>query len=138
MNKTKQIQLLLKCVSILASSKLWGNPSSSYYWQLVKYAHTRGWLYVGFDGEEIDLVIIAYRVKRLEDINNDNLPDKEEGDILYVLVAVSQSKDKLKMNKLKKYFLMNNPDVKRIALHHRGDKEKLRVYEVTYFKTIET
>lgn len=135
MTKDKQIKLLLKCVSILSQSGLWDNPKASYYWQLVKYAHKRGWLYVGFDGEEIDLVVIAYRVKEVMDALIDNLPDKDEGDILYILVAVSKSKDRFKMHKLKKYFLLNNPDVKKVALHHRGDREKLRIYEV---KRVET
>lgn len=130
MTKEKQLRLLLKCVSMLSSSGLWNNPGAAYYWKLVKYAHTRGILYVGFDGEDIDLCVIAYRVNEVTDDSVHNIPEKEEGETLYVLVAVSKSKDKLKMNKLKKFFLINNPDVKKIALHHRGDKNKLRIYEV--------
>jgi len=130
MSKTKQIQLLLKCVSILSGSGLWENPGASYYWKLVKFAHTHGYLYVGFDGEEIDLVVIAYRVKETTDKAIEVLPEKEDGEILYVLISVSNSKDKLKMNKLRKYFILNNPDVKKIALHHRGDREKLRIYNI--------
>lgn len=137
MTKKRQMELLLKCVSILNTTKLWNNPGPSYYWNLVKYAHKRGWLYVGFDNDEIDTVLITYRVKEVTDSSLETLPEKDEGDTLYVLIAVSKSEDKFKLSKLKRYILSINPDVKKVALHHRGDQNKLRIYEVNCGKTIE-
>lgn len=130
MNKAEQLRGLLRCSSLLNGAKIWESPGSSYFWTLVKYAHKRGWLYVGMNGEEIDACVIAYKVSGVTEADLHTLPEEDSGDTLYVLVAVSRSKDIMKLNKIKKLVLEENPDVRRIALHHRGNKNDLRIYEV--------
>lgn len=136
MTKKRQMEILLKCVGMLARAKVWGNPGATYLWNLVKMAHRNGWLYVGFDGESIDVCMIVYRVNEVTPESLATLPDKEEGDTLYVLVAVSEAKDKTKLAKMKRYILEQNPEVRKVALHHRWDENRLRIYGVNHGKTI--
>lgn len=129
MTKIKKIRGLLKCVSLLSSANVWGNPGREYFWGLIKYCHKKGWLYVGMDGEDVDSCVITYRVKDEHSITDD-LPETDEGNCLYVLAAVSKSRDKNKLTKLKSFILSNYPDVNRVILHHRGNENDLRIFEV--------
>lgn len=136
MTKTRQIGLLLEVLKLIAHARPWKDATTSYCWQVIKYAHARGYLYVGFNGASIDMAVIAYRIKEGADLGT--IPESEDGDTLFVLLAVSKSGDRHKLNKLKHYYLLNNPDVKKIMFYSHLDKSDLRTYEVSCGRSVET
>lgn len=138
MNKPEQVKNLLKCVGLFASTDIFGKPGASFWWKMIKFAHTHGYLYTSFDKDEIDTAMIMYRVKDRELIDKNTLPEKEEGDILYVLACASRSRDKLKLNKIKNYVVNHFNEINKIAFNHRNNDDDFRIYEVRNGKAQQT
>lgn len=130
--KPEQIKNLLRCVSLFASTDIFGKPGASFWWKMIKFSHTHGYLYTSFDRDEIDTAMIMYRVKDKELIDKNTLPEKEEGDILYVLACASKSKNKFTLNRIKNYVKDNLKEINKIAFNHRNNDDDFRIYEVRH------
>ena len=122
MTKLDQLKLLITCAKMLSNSYICPESPRNFdhWWKIVKFTHTHGWLFVGFDNKEIYLVAVAYKVPEVDAHTGDELPIVEGGDIVYVPLMVSTSKDKLKPLRMLRYYLSQNPDVKEIAYSYRG------------------
>lgn len=129
MNKTEQIRKLIEITKLLVRSGVCPQASRNFadWWKFVKFAHQKGYLYVGFDADgDIDIVVVGYKVENLDESVGKNLPVNESGNILYVPILTSRSKDRLKMKKMLNAYLDNNPSVHQIAYRWRGKFNDLR------------
>lgn len=123
MNKAKQLKLLMDCARLFADGKVCNEPDFMKWWGIVKHCHSRGYLYTGFDDHGgIDLACIAYLVKEANTDTGDNIPEKEDGDILYVLACASISDSNLKLTRLLKWYLRDHKIIS-IAYHKRNTNE---------------
>lgn len=131
MTKNQQIRYLLNATKLIIDSGVCPESDRDFrsWWEVVKFAHTHGYLYLGFQESVVDLAVICYRIKEFNDKTGLELPETEEGDIAYVPVAASKSNDKLKLYNLLKFYKTTNP-VRQIAYHYRGDINDLRVHEL--------
>ena len=129
MSKRRQLQLLRQCAALFAAKRTCNERSLTKWMKLSFYAHMNGMLYVGFNGPYIDMAVIAYRVSELPESLGDTLPEKEEGDILYVCAAASKTKDSRKLFRLMRWYLRENPDVIKLAYHVRNS-DNIRVHQI--------
>ena len=126
-SKSDQIKLLVTATRMIQDSYICPKaPRNFAHWiKIVRFAHPRGYLYIGTEGGELDLVAIGYKVSELPETDKEVLPDVESGNILYVPILVSKSRDRWKVLKLLKYYLQQHPEVDSLAYHYRGtDKIK--------------
>lgn len=130
MSKTNQMALLRQCAVLLAKNVVCNEPSVIEWLRIVFAAHRLGYLYCGFkqDGS-IDIACIAYRIKDASIQTRGDLPDREEGDILYVTAVASESDDTLKLYRLMRWYLNNNLDIKTVAYDYRN-QDVLHVHKV--------
>lgn len=122
---------LIKCAILLHKNRVFPKRIEfSYYKKLVLLAHNRGYLYVGFDKDDIDLCCIAYKVPEVNFRCGNFLPERESGHNLYVLALASNSNDRMKVTRLMRHYLMNNEDVNVIAYNYRGSDEHMKKFNV--------
>lgn len=76
-------------------------------------ANQRGYLYYGFKDDKISKVAIAYRVPEITEDTDENMPYKEEGDILWVANFISIAKESVRS--VIKDFFKQYKDINEIA-----------------------
>ena len=125
-----KIKYLIQATKLLCDSGVC--PRSQrvfhFWWETVKFSHKKGYLYLGFDNltHDVDFVAIGFRVKKVFTDTGKVIPNNEEGDILYVPILASKSKDRYKTLKMLSFYKSMN-DVRSIAYRWRGDKDDLRI-----------
>lgn len=138
MSKLNQLKRLMEITHLVMKSGVCPESPRKFseWFSLIREAHRLGYLYVGFCDDAIDLAVIAYRVSELNDKTGDDLPKEESGNILYVSIASSISKDRLKMTRLLRVYLEDNPSVEEIAYHNHGKLKRFHLRS-RYGQTIE-
>ena len=130
MTKLDQFKLLMQATKIVMDSGVCPESARIFsdWFRMIMFCHERGYLYLGYKEGKVDLVAIAYRVNEVTDETGDEFPDKEEGNILYVPIVASKSDDKLKLTRLLRFYLKDNPEVTEIAYHYRNSEKLKRFY----------
>lgn len=80
----------------------------------------RKWIYVFRKGEKLSGLAGAYKIKHPSEAVKDHLPEKEEGDILFISFFASQSENTLAALKCLKAYLRRNPDVRSIMYYRKS------------------
>ncbi len=134
MSKAKQLRLLRQCALLFAAQKTCNEPSILEWLKLVYFAHNKGYLYCGFDEDgNIDMAVIAYRIKHIKESEKNELPLSDSGRILYVSAAASISDSNLKLLRLMRWYLKNNLEINLIAYDYRNS-EDLRLHNIRRIK----
>lgn len=128
MTKTKQIKLLVECAYLLAKHKVCNEPSFKEWWNIVKFCHKKGYLYVGFKGASVALVAIGFRIPKPPKGRVD-LPEIESGKILYISAVASESESPWQLYWLYKWYLRNNTDITKVIFNKRNT-DNLRIHKV--------
>lgn len=123
MNKEDIIKRLRKIAILFARKRTCNNGSIARWLKIVHYAHNHGFLYVGFEGDDVDLACIAYRTEADDPKHGDVLPLTEEGDSLYVCAVASRTKDTHKLRRLLTWYLRENPQVTSLTYHKRNSED---------------
>lgn len=130
MTKRNQMRLLRQCAFLFALKRTCNEPSVVSWLRIVFAAHRLGYLYCGFkDDLNIDVACIAYRVRELTEESRRNLPEKEDGETLYVSAIASVSKEPLKLWRLLKWYLKNNLEIKYVAYDYRNT-DNLKIHSI--------
>lgn len=95
-----QVQKFIKIYNFLIKNGLMPEADKFQVMDMVAHLYERGWLYYGYENDKIVAVVGLYRVKDADHAKTDKLPDKEEGDVLYVEFSVSVAEDKHLMRKM--------------------------------------
>ena len=90
----------------------------------ISHMHDRGWLYYTKSEGQIVTVVGAYRIKEFNEDKIDIMPDKEEGNILFINFAASTSKHKVTLKKMLSKYLKENPDITEMYFYARNQDEK--------------
>ena len=94
----------------------------------VSHMHDRGWLYYTKEDGKIVTIVGAYRIKKFDEKKVDVMPDKEEGDILFINFAASTSEHKTSLKKMLSKYVDENKNIKEIIFYPRNqDKEFKRI-----------
>jgi|GEM_PF-1622597 len=81
--------------------------------------HSRGWLYTSTCGEEIMAVAAAFRIRDWHDDYLRRLPEREEGNCLYIAFFTSASRNSSAALKLLREHLRNHPEITEIVYHRK-------------------
>lgn len=121
-SKVRQLKLLMEVTRLLIDSGVCPKSDRAFseWFRMVVFCHNHGYLYVGFNGERIDLAVVAYRVPEITSETGNSIPETESGNILYVPMAASKTDDKLKLTRLLRLYVKDNPEVKEISYHYRN------------------
>ena len=141
MDKSKQSEILGKCLFLVDSSGVCPETTIKEWPNLILFAHSHGYLYTN---QLNSVFICAYRIKEWSEDYSKIMPSIECGDKLYVAWAVSYPKTQFSLLKMLRQYVINNPDIieliyysrnsdhnlHRINLRRNYGKEKSSVYSV--------
>lgn len=125
-----QSKLLAKCLKLLVDSKCCPDTLSRKWLQDLLYAHSKGWLYVRFEKDEVVMCAAAYRVPMKTKELGSRWPRVELGHKLYIPFCASKSNNRMILLSSLKQFLRDNPDVDEVIFHYRNSDDLVRRYEV--------
>lgn len=120
-----QSQLLIRAFLMIVKSGIYPKTPVKDWVKYLLFLHKKGYLYASCEGEKVMLLACMYRVPEVTKKVENEYPEKEEGNILFVPFFVSESKDKLLANKLFKQYLASHPGVNEVAFFER-DTDRLR------------
>lgn len=126
-NKVKdylEINFILKMYSFVIKSGVCPETSPSDWLKTICFMYEKGWIYNWKEGGNLVAVVGAYLVN--DDSNLDNLPDKEEGTIIYVPFAATDSDDKLILKKMMDRFIDKYPMATELIFFERNSDKKKR------------
>ena len=125
-----EIQLFFRVYQIVLKSPLGKHKTPEEWLKVLGLLHFNGYLYYWQPEGKLEAIVGAYRVKEVDEEKVNVIPDKSEGDILYVTLAVSIGEDKLALKRMLDAYIKKNPDVKEIVLYERGDDNKFKSFKV--------
>lgn len=126
-----EINLILKLWTFVSSSQVCPETTLDEWLKILCYMHEKGWVYNWKKDGKLVCVVGAYRIKEFTESTKDVLPDKEEGDILYIPFAVSEANDPFILKKmLEAYLKKQSVPVKEIILYERNSDEKIRRFKL--------
>lgn len=117
------INFFMSVYSFVKRSKVAPANSSQELLKTLAYLHCKNWLYYSQENGKLVTVIGAYRIKEFNKEKITVMPEEEEGDILFIPINASTSKDKLIYRKLLKGYLEENPNVNELIFHDRNSNE---------------
>jgi len=106
---------------ILVSGVCPDTPRSKFIKQLL-WAHTKGYL---LTNSNEDAYVLAYRIPEWDEKWTKEMPEKEEGDILYCAMAVSTNKSKAGLLKILRAYCKEN-DVKELIYYKRNSDTDIK------------
>lgn len=121
-----QSKLLLMCLQLILKSGVCPQTTPQDWVKLLMFLHVKGWLYVFFEQDKLAFIGAAYCVT--DGWDYDQMPEKEEGDNLYIPFIVSFSDDKQLPLKMIKKYLAKNPNVKRVVFFERNDDTRFKEF----------
>ena len=127
--KLKKAKQIVDAAILFTKGNVCNEKSLLVWWEITKAAHERGFLYLGFDGDKIDLSMIAFKVPAISNHSGKNLPVKESGNELYVLGIACDTDEQLKIYRMFKWIIGYHKDIKYIG-YHKLDTGKLHIREV--------
>lgn len=110
---------------ILSSGVCPDTPRSKFIKQLL-WAHSKGYLYTTANE---DAYVLAYRIKEWDEKWGNEMPESEDGDILYCAMAVSVSKSKLGLLKMLRAYCKEN-DIKELIYYKRNSEKDFKRIKV--------
>lgn len=114
---------LSKVIAFLKNSGTGPEATIDEWMRIVAHMHDRGWLYYTKQDSQIVTILGAYRIKTFDEKKIDLMPDKEEGNILFVSFAASTANHKNTLREMTAKYLKNNPDLKEI-IYYSGNQDK--------------
>lgn len=115
------IQRFMAVYNFLMRNGLMPGADAMAVMDMLAHLFERGWIYYGYENDELVMCIGAFRVKSMEGIDAFTLPEKEEGDILFVEFAVSIAEDKHLMRRMLQKYTEENDVKKMIFYKHNPD-----------------
>lgn len=126
-----QYEIILKAFDVMVANKIWHDVTASQLLKILMYLHGKQWIYIPTINGEACAVIAAYRIKEISDECMTKVPVKEEGNILYIPMAISLKGEedmyKIVRESLRLY-IKENPDIEKLVLEDKN--EKLKVYNL--------
>ena len=87
------------------------------------YLEKKGWLKVFTDdGGRVIAATAAYRVKEFKQKAKDKIPEREEGNILFVPFFVSVADDRMEVPRIIKKYLSENPEIKEVVFEDKNNR----------------
>lgn len=131
-------ELLKKVYDLVLASEACPHLLPAQWMSRLLYMHRRGWLYCSVKGSELMAVAGAFRIRQWDEKYRDKLPEKEEGDLLYVPFVASEGKIPVAVLRLLRYCLRENPGIKKVIYDRKSQdpaREKFCVRDLEAHRT---
>lgn len=121
-------QLILMCLQLILKSGVCPETKPYEWVKTLLYMHMKGYLYVGYEKEHLSVVVGAYRIKEFNEKVTQEIPEEEEGNILYIPFLASFAEDKNIPLRMLRNYLDKNKDIKEVVFYERNSDDDLRRY----------
>jgi len=116
-----KIQFLMNATAIMKKDRPELGMKASEWFKILTYMHNNGMLYATLKDGKIDILVGGFRVKEVPEVSeNVKIPEKEEGNIMYIAFYVPRDK-KLPLGAVKKFFKINK-DIVKVAFEDNNGK----------------
>ncbi|MFZ5802707.1 MAG: hypothetical protein ACOY3K_06330 [Candidatus Omnitrophota bacterium] len=122
----KETTLLRKVFELVKASGVFQKKWDSELMDDLFRMHDRRWLYCSFRGSDLLAVAGAFRIPEWDDRYFNELPEVDEGEILYVPFLVSTADEPLVPLRLVKFCLRENASIKEIIYYKKYPEERGR------------
>lgn len=122
-----QYNFIIQVVDLIIKSKVREETKPDEWLRIVSFMHERGWLYYGYEENKLVTVLGAYRVKKFDEDAEEQMPNKEDGNIVYVPFAASISKDKMIIRRITSEYIDKHPDVEEIIFKDHAKDKFMRI-----------
>jgi hypothetical protein len=109
--------LMSRCMNMVVRNKVCPASSIEELANVIIFSHKKGYL---LTNRKANAFVCCYRIPEINDRWKNEIPENEQGDILYVNFAVSESADKWILLKILRDYMKENPDVKELVYYRRG------------------
>ncbi len=126
----KENELIEKICSLVIASRVCPNMLPLEWMSRLLYMHRRKWLYCTLKGDHLIAVAGAFRIRQWDDKYLDfaNMPEAEEGDILYVPFIASEGNVHVAPLRLLRFCLRKNPNIKELIYYRKNSTAHKRHY----------
>lgn len=124
-------KVLLKIYEMVVQSGVCPETPLWAWSEIIPFCHRKGYLYTLFEKDEPVAVVCAYRIPYFDEKFTEKYPEKEEGSILYVPWAVSNSHSFTSLLYMLNQYKLNH-DIKEIAYYRRNsdtDLKRIKLHE---------
>ena len=104
----RKMSEVLSIWKFVIESKVCHQTSQNEWLKIITYLYLKDWLWVISDKGIVQAVIGAYRINEFDESKADNLPEKDEGEILFIPFACSVGDDIFVWRKLLREYLKTN------------------------------
>lgn len=118
---------------MVVKSKVCPETSLREWAKIILQAHTKGYLYVMFEKGKPYSVSCAYRIPTWDEKFTKEMPHTEDGNILYVAWAVSESPNKTNLLKMLREYRKIFPKVKELIYYKRNSDTDLKRIKLKEF-----
>ena len=125
----KQIELLTQVMSLIINSGVCPETKPAEWAKLIMWAHTRGFLYVTIEKDQVKTVACAYRIPYWHKNFTEEMPEKDYGSILYIAWCVSKSDSMLELLKMLRSYLSTN-HITEIIYYKRNSSTDLKHWKL--------
>lgn len=115
-----QDQFSIKAYDFLRRSELFRDEMDLQWLTRFVRMVNRGWVYTSMDGEELTALAGAYRIQSAEEALQSELPEKEQGSILFISFFISEQGNTASALKALKAYLRRNPDVRSVLYYKKS------------------
>ena len=115
-------ELLRQVMEMVMKAGLRPSMKPSDWLAVLIYLSKKGWLKVFEKDGNVTVATAAYRIKEFNKDMVDNLPKKEEGNILFVPFFLSREQDRMTVPKIIKAYLDENKDIEEIIFEDKNDR----------------
>jgi len=124
------INFLFNIYGILLKSGVCPETKKGEWLKTISEMHVRGMLYYGNEDGQVKVVVGAWKIKEFNEKVIDMIPEKEEGNILYVSFMASMAQDKTLPRKLLNNYLQNHQEVDEVVFYERNSDTKFKRLKV--------
>lgn len=124
-----QAELIFKIYLLVAQSGVCPKTQPAEWVKILLYLHSKGWLWAIVDEKHnVEMAAGMYRVPSVDEAYTNQMPEKEEGRILYIPFFVSRSNDPMKAKQILTKYLKTHEDIDEIFFED-GNDNKLRRFK---------
>lgn len=118
--KIPEKELLKKICDLIIRSGICPEVMPLQWMRRLLYMHKKRWLYCSVKGSELIAVVGAFRIREWDEKYLDRLPEKEEGEILYVPFIAAEGNIPIAPLRLLRYCLRENPGVREVIYYKKN------------------
>lgn len=123
------VTFILKVYNFIKRSGVCPETTMEEWLATLTNLHTKGFLHYGHEGDEIKVVVGAFRIPTFDGKPIKETPEKEEGNILYVDFMASEAQDKWLPRRMLTEHINKFP-IEKIVFYKRNSDDNFRIVDL--------